>query len=247
MGAVLGDSHDFSGDVLSFGKVNELFCAEPFAEIALFIATVDRNHPHALYQEVSNLLNCQRTLVPWPLHIALRNALARRPRQEGPSRRSAHVSDKTAVNAHNPLTRLDSTAFASRVSRDASTHDGPSFLIRNAIWKASGVPPVAQGILLEGPGGAETRVLLLRAMKLVDAIRAELAFATSTPYPFDAGAVSHLPLVVHVISDSNDNPRALVACDALCFRLHRQPKRSPLILDQGLVRRAETSPSWTLV
>src|ERR1700743_3710488 len=90
---------------------------------------------------------------------------------------------QTVVNAHNPLTRLDSAALASCVSGNPSAHDGSRLLIRNAVRKAGGVPPVAQGILLEGSGGAETRVLLLSTMELVDAIRAELAFATSTPDP----------------------------------------------------------------
>jgi hypothetical protein len=61
-------------------------------------------------------------------------------------------------------------------------------------------------------------------VKLVDAIRTKLAFATGTPDPFDTSTIPNLPFVVHVISYGNDNACTFVACDSLRLWLHGQAK-----------------------
>jgi hypothetical protein len=67
-------------------------------------------------------------------------------------------------------------------------------------------------------------------MQLIRPIRAELAQATDACNPLDACAITHLPPVMHGISDGNDGASTLMPGYTLGCLLHGQAKTGPFVV-----------------
>ena len=100
--------------------------------------------------------------------------------------KSIHSTSFSNTKAtHDPLARLDGAPFACCVGRNSSAHDGTGLFVLHSLWDSSGIPPVADGVFLEGASRAKARVLLMGAMKFIDAVGAEFTLAASTPHPLE--------------------------------------------------------------
>lgn len=149
----------------------------------------------------------------------------------------------TTCSRHNyPLTWSDTASLARRVRCHASTHDGTGFLVFHAVGKLGGIPSVGHNVLLKGSRDRHPRILLVRAVQLVGAVRAEFAVTAGAPNPLYARAITDFPLFIHVVAYCNHHASTFVASDALGFGRHLDTKGSPAIVDQGFIRSTKTGP-----
>lgn len=79
-------------------------------------------------------------------------------------------------------------------------------------------------------------------MQLIRPIRAELAQATDARNPLDARTITHLPPVVHGISDGNDGASTFMPSYALGGLLHGQAEAGPFVVQERLVAGTEAGP-----
>jgi hypothetical protein len=95
---------------------------------------------------------------------------------------------------------------------------------------------------LESAWRRQARVQLLGAMQFIRAIGAEFAPLARTHHPLHPSSVTWLPQVLHVRVCQNDFPCTFVTSDSARRVSHRCTKGSPLVVQKGFVRGAETSP-----
>ena len=79
-------------------------------------------------------------------------------------------------------------------------------------------------------------------MQLVSSIQAELALLARADDPLHTSPITKLPQVLHVWVYGNDFACTLVSSDTMGGVHHLHAKRSPFIMYEGLVGRAETGP-----
>ena len=79
-------------------------------------------------------------------------------------------------------------------------------------------------------------------MQLVSPVQTELALLARADDPLHSRPIPKLPQVLHVWVDSDDFACALVPCDAMSGILHFHTERSPFIVQERFIGRAETGP-----
>ena len=79
-------------------------------------------------------------------------------------------------------------------------------------------------------------------MQLVSSIQAELALLARADDPLHTGPITKLPQVLYVWVNGDDFACALMSSDTMSGIHHLHTERSPLIVYERLVGRAETGP-----
>ena len=79
-------------------------------------------------------------------------------------------------------------------------------------------------------------------MQLVSPVQTELALLARADDPLHTGPITKLPQVLYVWVDGDDFACTLVPGDAMSGILHLHAERSPFVVQEGLVRCAETGP-----
>lgn len=79
-------------------------------------------------------------------------------------------------------------------------------------------------------------------MQLVSSIKTELALLARADDPLHTGPITKLPQMLHVWVNGDDFACSLMPGDTMSGIHHLYTERSPLIVYEGLVGRAETGP-----
>lgn len=79
-------------------------------------------------------------------------------------------------------------------------------------------------------------------MQLVGSIQTKFALLARADDPLHTSPITKLPQVLHVWVNGNDFACTLVSSDAMRGVHHLHAKRSPFIVQERLVGRAETGP-----
>ena len=79
-------------------------------------------------------------------------------------------------------------------------------------------------------------------MQLVRSVQTEFTLLARADDPLHTSPITKLPQVLHVWMYGNDFACTLVPGDTMGGVHHLHAKRSPFIVQEGLVGRAETSP-----
>lgn len=96
----------------------------------------------------------------------------------------------TGTDYNDPLTRTYCRTLASRISRDTSTHNRSSFLVRDAFRDPRAVPSIGNNVLLKGSGRAKPGVLLTWAVQLIGAVCAKFAVPANGDDPLHSCTIS---------------------------------------------------------
>ena len=79
-------------------------------------------------------------------------------------------------------------------------------------------------------------------MQLVGSIQTEFALLARADDPLHTSPITKLPQVLHVWVNGNDFTCTFMPSDTMSGIHHLHAKRSPFIMQEGLVGRAETGP-----
>lgn len=114
--------------------------------------------------------------------------------------------------------------------------------MKMAVIVPRSISAVSDTVLLERACCRKARVQLLWTMQLISSIQAEFALLARADDPLHTCSITKLPQVLYIWVYGNDFACTLMPSDTMSGIHHLHTKRSPFIMQERFVGRAETGP-----